>query len=186
MVSVLSLWLAILVAAVFVFILSSVLHMALSYHNTDFKGVPSEDEVRSALRAANIPPGDYVVPYAANNKERGSDEFKAKADEGPVAFMYVLPNGMGNMTSSLVQWFGYCIIVGIFAAYIAGRAVAPGGDYLEVFRFAGCTAFVGYSVALIQNSIWYKKSWTATAKSVFDGLLYALVTAGTFGWLWPA
>jgi hypothetical protein len=186
MVSVPSLWLAILVAAVLVFIVSSILHMALSYHNSDFKGVPSEDKVRSALREAGVPPGDYVIPYAADNKERNTDEFKARADEGPVAFMYVLPNGTGNMTSSLLQWFGYCIIVGIFAAYIASRAVQPGDDYLDVFRFAGCTAFVGYSLALLQNSIWYKKSWSSTLKSVFDGLIYGLVTAGTFGWLWPA
>jgi hypothetical protein len=27
--------------------------------------------------------------------------------------------------------------------------------------------------------------WSATLKNMFDGLLYALVTAGTFGWLWP-
>ncbi len=100
--------------------------------------------------------------------------------------MYVLPNGMGNMTSDLAQWFAYCVVVGIFAAYIAGRAVEPGGDYLEVFRFAGCTAFVGYSLALLQNSIWYKKSWSSTLKSVFDGLIYGLVTGGAFGWLWPS
>ncbi len=186
MVSVLSLWLPILVAAVFVFILSSILHMALKYHNSDFGGVPSEDQVRSSLRGFGIPPGDYVIPYAADNAERNSDEFKAKADEGPVAFVTVLPNGMGNMTSSLIQWFVYCLVVGIFAAYIAGRALGPGDDYLEVFRFAGATAFVGYSLALMQNSIWYKKSWSATLKSMFDGLLYGLVTAGTFGWLWPA
>ena len=126
------------------------------------------------------------IPYAADNKERASDEFRAKADEGPVAFMYLLPNGLGNMTSQLMQWFVYAIVVGVFAAYIAGRAVGPGGDYLEVFRFAGCTAFVGYSLALLQNSIWYKKSWSSTLKSVFDGLIYGLVTGGTFGWLWPA
>jgi hypothetical protein len=89
------------------------------------------------------------------------------------------------MGGSLVQWFIYSIVVGIFAAYIAGRALVPGAHYLEVFRFAGCTAFVGYAVALPQNSIWYKRSWSVTLKSVFDGLVYALMTAGTFGWLWP-
>lgn len=186
MVTVLSLWLPILVAGVFVFIVSSIMHMLLTYHNSDFTGVPAEDEVRSALRQFSIPPGDYFIPYASDNKERNTEEFKAKTEEGPVAVMTVLPNGMGNMTSSLIQWFVYCVIVSVFAAYIAGRAVGPGGDYLEVFRFAGCTAFVGYSLALAQNSIWFKKSWSATLKSMFDGLVYGLVTGGTFGWLWPA
>ncbi|NNE36373.1 MAG: hypothetical protein HKN13_14135 [Rhodothermales bacterium] len=186
MVSVLTLWLPILVAAIIVFIVSSILHMVFSYHNSDFGGVAAEDDVRSALRQFNIPPGDYIIPWAADNKARNSDEFKARADEGPVAYMHVLPNGMGNMTTSLLQWFAYSLIVGIFAAYIAGRALPVGADYLEVFRFAGCTAFVGYSLALLQNSIWYKKSWSATLKSVFDGLIYALCTGGAFGWLWPA
>jgi len=186
MVSILSLWLPILLSAVFVFIVSSILHMVFSYHNSDFGGVPAEEQVRSALREANISPGDYVIPYAPNSKERNTDAFKAKADEGPVAFMTVLPNGMGDMTSSLIQWFVYCVVVGVFSAYIASRALDPGDPYLEVFRFAGCTAFVGYSLALLQNSIWYKKSWSATLKSVADGLIYGLFTGGTFGWLWPS
>ena len=53
------------------------------------------------------------------------------------------------------------------------------------FRFVGCTAFIGYAVALWQNSIWFKRKWSTTAKNTFDGLVYALLTAGTFGWLWP-
>jgi len=31
----------------------------------------------------------------------------------------------------------------------------------------------------------YKRNWGTTLKSVFDGLVYALFTAGAFGWLWP-
>jgi hypothetical protein len=54
-----------------------------------------------------------------------------------------------------------------------------------VFRFAGATAFIGYAAALWQNTIWYKRALSTTLKSTFDGLVYALVTAGTFGWLWP-
>lgn len=42
------------------------------------------------------------------------------------------------------------------------------------------------ALALLQNSIWYKRKWSSTLKSMADGLVYALVTAGTFGWLWPA
>jgi hypothetical protein len=54
-----------------------------------------------------------------------------------------------------------------------------------VFRFAGATAFLGYSMALVQHSIWYKRNWTTTLRSMFDGLIFACLTAGTFGWLWP-
>jgi hypothetical protein len=79
----------------------------------------------------------------------------------------------------------YTIIVSLFAAYVAGRALGPGAHYLAVFRFAGATAFAGYSLALMQNSIWFSRNWGMTLRSMFDGLIYALLTAGTFGWLWP-
>jgi hypothetical protein len=77
-------------------------------------------------------------------------------------------------------------VVSLFAAYIAGRAAGPGTEYLVVFRFAGTTAFVAYGLALWQNSIWYKRSWTTTLKSNLDALIYGMLTGGMFGWLWPA
>ncbi|HVS61866.1 MAG TPA: hypothetical protein VMT85_00045 [Thermoanaerobaculia bacterium] len=182
-VSVVSLWLPILIAAVLVFLTSWVIHMLLPYHRSDFLGLPSEDEVMEALRKYRIPPGDYVMPHAADAKARQSEEFIEKTKQGPIAMLTVM-KGFAIGTS-LLQWFVYCIVVGVFAGYLAGRAVPAGGDYLEVFQFAGTSAFLGYSMALLQNSIWYKRSWGATFKSVFDGLIYALLTAGVFGWLWP-
>lgn len=185
MISIITLWLPILLSAVFVFIASSIIHMLLPYHRSDYGKVTREDEMMDALRPFNIPPGDYVVPRATTSEEMKSEEFKAKADKGPVIFMTVQPNGIPGMAGNLIQWFLYSVIVSIFAAYIAGRALSPGEEYLSVFRFAGATAFAGYSLGLLQNAIWYGRSWSSTLKSVFDGLIYALLTAGTFGWLWP-
>ena len=99
--------------------------------------------------------------------------------------MTVMAGGEINMGAQFVQWFLYSIVIGITAAYISGRALGPGAHYLKVFRFAGATAFYGYSLALWQTSIWYKKSWGTTIRSTIDGLIYALLTAGFFGWLWP-
>ncbi len=186
MVSLTALWLPILLSAAFVFVVSSILHMVLTYHRSDYAGLPAEDQVMDALRPFNLPPGEYVMPHAADPKAMGTPEFAEKVAKGPVAFMTVLPNAMPKMGGQLAQWFLYCLVVGIFAAYISGRALGPDAHYLSVFRFAGATAFVGYSLALLQHSIWYKRAWSTTLKSVFDGLIYALVTAGTFGWLWPS
>jgi hypothetical protein len=99
--------------------------------------------------------------------------------------MTFFPGGSFSMGSSLAQWFGYCLVVGVFAAYVAGRAVPAGSEYLAVYRYVGVTAFLGYAMAQFQQSIWWKRSWATTFKHVFDGLLYALFTAGVFGWLWP-
>jgi hypothetical protein len=188
MVTIASLWLPILLSAAAVFILSSIIHMFLGYHNSDFSRVPNEDEAMDALRKVNIPPGDYVLPHASTSKERNSQEFKDKMNKGPVAFMTVFPSGQMSMGKSLVLWFIYCIIVGIFAAYISTRALSfeQGVNYLPVFKFTGVTAFLGYGLALMQESIWFNKKWSATFKNLFDALIYACFTGGIFGWLWSA
>mgnify|MGYP001028985600 CR=1 FL=1 len=186
MVSIVSLWMPILLSAVIVFVISSIIHMVLTYHRTDFDKVPDEDKVMDEMRKLGIPPGDYLIPCAGSPKEMKTPEFIEKMTKGPVACLTVMKSGPPAMGKSLALWFVYCLVVGIFAAYIAGRALGPGAPYLTVFRFTGCTAFVGYSLALWQNSIWYKRSLKATLKSNFDGLVYALLTAGTFGSLWPA
>ena len=185
MVSVVSLWAPILLSAVIVFIVSSIIHMVLPYHRNDFGAVPNEDEVMDAMRKFNLPPGDYVLPCPQSPEHMKSEAFAEKTKKGPVLFMTVLENGPMAMGSSLVQWFFYSVIVSLFAGYIASRAVGPAAHYLKVFRFVGASAFMGYAFALLQNSIWYKRNWAATCKSVIDGLIYGLVTAGTFGWLWP-
>ena len=112
-------------------------------------------------------------------------EFAAKIKAGPVMMLRIMPVGSMSMGPQLAQWFVYLLVVGLFAAYVAGRALPVGAPYLAVFRFAGVAAFLGYSMALWQMSIWYKRPWMTTLKATIDGLLYALLTAGTFGWLWP-
>jgi len=185
MVTVLSLWIPIVVSAVIVFVASSIMHMVLPYHRSDLKKVPKEDEVMDALRRFNLPPGDYMVPHAGSPEGMKKPEFIEKMKRGPVVLMTVAPGGPPCMGRSLALWFLYSVVVSFFAAYVAGRALGPGAAYLAVFRFAGCAAFMGYSLALLQNSIWYRRHWGTTLKSMFDGLVYGLLTAGTFGWLWP-
>ena len=70
MVSILDLWLPILVAAVLVFIASSIIHMLLKYHQTDFSALPDEEGVMNALRPFGIAPGEYVMPHASTNAEQ--------------------------------------------------------------------------------------------------------------------
>jgi hypothetical protein len=185
MVPIHTLWLPILLSAVFVFLVSWIIHVMLPYHRNDFRKLPTEDEVQEALRKFDIAPGDYLLPCAGTAAAMKDPKYIERMTKGPVVIMTVTKPGPPSMGGSLVLWFIYCVIVGILAAYISGRALEPGAPYLAVFRFAGCTAFTGYSVALLQNSIWYKRNWGATLRSMFDGLIYGLVTAGTLGWLWP-
>jgi len=185
MVTVMSLWLPVLVSAVVVFFVSWLIHMFLKYHSNDFKKMPNEEAVMEALRKFNIPVGEYMVPRCDNMKQMKEPAFLDKLNKGPVFMMTVMPNGPFSMGKSLGAWFVYCAVVSVFAAYITGRAVPAGSAYLEVFRFAGCVAFVGYTLALWQDAIWYKRTSSTVVKHTIDGLIYGLVTGGVFGWMWP-
>lgn len=180
-----ALWLPILLSAVVVFAASSVIHMLLSWHKTDFAKVPDEEKFRQTVGGLAIPPGDYCVPHAGSMEEMKSPEFAAKQEKGPVMMFTVIPSGKVSMAPYLIQWFIYTVVISIFAAYVASRALPPGAPYLRVFQLAGAAAFIAYAAALWPLSIWYRRSWTTTIKSTIDGLVYALLTAGMFGWLWP-
>jgi hypothetical protein len=185
MVTLTSLWLPILLSAVIVFFASFVIHMVLPFHRKDYGKVPSEDDVMAALRQFSIAPGDYFIPCASGPAEMKTPEYKKKVELGPLLIMTVLGKDAYNMGRRLLQWFLFTVVVGMFAACVAGRTLAPGTPYIQVFRIAGTVAFAGYALGLWQNSIWYSKKWSTTLKSTFDGLVYALLTAGVFGWLWP-
>lgn len=183
MATLVALWLPILVSAVFVFVASSIIHMALPIHKGDYGGMPDEDRVLDALRAS-VKPGQYRFPYASSMKECGTPEMKAKFARGPVGTIVIM-NGM-NMGKALGQWFVFCLVIGVFVAYVTSLALPFGADYMRVFRIAGTVAVIAHAFSSVNDSIWKGVSWGTTLRFAFDGLVYGLVTAGTFGWLWPA
>jgi len=180
-----SLWLPILLSAVFVFVASSIIHMVLGYHRHDFKTLPKEDAVMDALRSFSIPAGDYMMPRPGSPAAMKDPAFVAKRQKGPVAIFTIMPGGDFSMGAQLAQWFIYCVVVSLFAAYIASRALPPGAEYLRVSQFASATAFAAYALGQWPQTIWYKKSMAATIRNTLDSLLYAFLTGGTLGWLWP-
>ncbi len=185
MVAITALWLPILLSAVIVFIASSIIHMVLTYHRTDYGKLPNENRVLDALRGENLAPGPYLFPHAGTMKNMGTPEMQEKYKRGPVGLLTVLPSGAPTMTKSLVQWFVFSVVVGVFVAYVAGRTLGPGAGYLPVFRVAGTVAFLTYAGSRAVDSIWAGLPWSNTVKNTVDGIVYGLLTAGVFGWLWP-
>jgi hypothetical protein len=175
----------IVLSAVLVFVASSIIHMASPWHKSDFPRLGNEDQVMSALRPLQIPPGDYFVPRPASREDMKSPAFLEKVKEGPMVVFTVMPPGPMAMGRNLAQWFGYCVIVSIFSGYLAGRALPHGADTGRVWQFTSAAAFAAYALALWQMSIWYRRSWAITMKATVDGLIYGLLTAAAFGWLWP-
>ena len=179
-----ALWLPIVLSAVIVFVASSIMHMVFPYHQSDYQKLPDEDKALGALRGMSLKPGAYFFPHC-NHKNMKSPEVVEKFKQGPVGMMIIRPSGMPVMGKFLVQWFVYCLLVGLFVAYLTGHTVTPGTPYLAVFRVAGTAGFLAYGVGHLSDGIWKGNPWGATLKEVFDGLVYGLLTAGTFGWLWP-
>jgi hypothetical protein len=180
-----SLLLPIAVSAVLVFIASSLIHMVLPYHRSDYGRVPSEDEAMEALRRFSIAPGVYVMPAPGSAAEERSPEYIAKRAKGPIAMLTVFKPGPPELGMQLGLWFVYTLVVSVFVAYVTGLALGPDASYRSVFRIASTVAFMGYALSLPQFSIWFGRPWSITLKSVFDGLIYGLLTGGAFGWLWP-
>jgi hypothetical protein len=183
MVPILSLWLPILVASVLVFVASSIIHMVLKYHANDYRPVPDEPAAATALRP--LEPGQYAIPHASSVKEMKDPAYEEKVQRGPVALITIRERGSTGLGVSLAAWFLFALIVSIVAGYVAGRAMGPGADYKAVFRFAGTAAFIAYGLGHWTESIWYGRPWSTTLKNTLDGAIYAALTAGVFGWLWP-
>jgi hypothetical protein len=184
MVPLTALLLPILLSAIFVFVASSLIHMVLKYNQSDYRQLPEEDKLLAALRPAGLQRGLYIFPFTTH-KDMKSPAMQEKYKQGPVGMLTVFPSGPPAMGKFLGLWFGYCLLIGFFVAYLTGRTVAPGAHYPGVFRVAGTVAFMSYGLGPLVNAIWKGQAWSMVLKESFDGLIYALLTAGTFGWLWP-
>jgi hypothetical protein len=184
MVPLTALWLPILLSAVLVFIASSIIHMALGYHRSDYKQLPDEDKLLPLLRGANLQRGLYVFPFCTH-KDMKSAAMQEKYRQGPVGMLTILPSGPPAMAKFLGGWFVFCIVVSLFVAYLAGHTLPLGARHRAVFRVAGTAPFLAYALGNVVNSIWKGQQWSMTIKEVFDGFVYSVLTAGTFSWLWP-
>ena len=185
MISLLSLWMPIVLSAIVLFLASWLLHMILGHHRTDLRGLPHEDAVLDALRAAHIERGDYMAPHAASPSQMRTPEFRQRKRRGPTVLLTITRGGEPDLGKPLLQWFIYLLVVMLIAAYVASRTLALDAPYLAVFRVVGTVAFMALAMGQPQQSIWWQRNWRATVKHMLDGLVYALLAAGVFGWLWP-
>lgn len=145
MVPISALWLPIVLSAVIVFVARSIMHHVLKYHQSDCKRLPDEAKVLAGLRDAGLTRGLYMFPYTTH-KEIKSPEMLEKFKQGPVGMMTVRESGVPAMGKFLAMGFVYCLVIGLFVAYLTGRTLAPGTPYLAVHRVAGTAAFMAYGL----------------------------------------
>ena len=158
MVPLTALWLPIILAAGIVFFASFVMHMLLPYHHGDYKRLPDEEKVTAAIREAGVTRGLYMFPHITH-AEMKSEATKAKLEKGPVGTLNLRQSGPIVMGKFLAQWFGFCLIISFFTAYLTGHTVPVGANYLVVFRVAGTAAFMAYGLGNLANGIWKGQPW---------------------------
>ncbi|MCE2422276.1 MAG: hypothetical protein J4G03_03055 [Gemmatimonadetes bacterium] len=179
-------WLPILVSTILMFVASWIVHTVLRHHKNDYRKLGDEDEVMSALRNFGLKPGNYVMPYAGSMEAMRSEEYAAKCEKGPMAMMTIMNPGRG-MGRSLGEWFVFMLVTTTITACIADSVLADGNpQYMEVFKLVGWVMFMCHGMGQATRSIWFHQEWSTTFKNMFDAAIYALLTAGTFGWLWPS
>jgi hypothetical protein len=179
--TIMSLWLPIIVSAVAVFVAGAVIWMAMPWHKNEWQKTPDEEAVRAALKGCGA--GMYTVPNCPDQAQFKNPEMQKKFIEGPQAFITVVPSGLPRMGGKLAMMFAYNVVVAVVCAYMVSRTLAPGADYLAVFRISGNVAFIAYGMAYVQESIWFGRRWSSTAMTFLDALIYGLLTGGVFGWL---
>jgi len=182
----LSLWLPILLSAVVVFVISSLIHMVLKWHASDYNGLANEDAVREALRAGNPAPGRYVMPHCKEMKDMASEAMIKKYQEGPVAHFTVLPNGTPSMGKYLGLWFLWSLAIAVVAAYLASRLI-PMDHALacSAAKLVFAVTFIAHGFGTVTESIWMGRPWSTSAKHLLDAALYGLGSGLVFCWLWP-
>ena len=177
------LWLPILLSAAAVFILSALFHTVVPFHHREWSGLKGEAAVLDALGASAPAPGLYSIPFTTMAGMKDPEWLK-RMERGPVGFLTVLPNGMRPMGPMLLQSFLHNLLVAVFVAYVAQHTIAAGADYLTVFRVTGTITFMAYALGQIPDSVWFGRPWKSYGLIAMDGIVYALVTAGIFGWRW--
>lgn len=179
--TIMTLWLPIIVSAVVTFIAGAVIWMAMPWHKGEWQQTPDEEAVRAALK--DCPPGMYTVPNCNDRAKFDSPEMQKKFVDGPQGYITIMPSGVPKMGGKLVMMFGYNLVVAVTCAYMVSRTLAPGADYLMLFRVSGTVAFIAYGMAYVQESVWFGRRWASTGKTFLDALIYSLLTGAVFGWL---
>ena len=187
MITISMLWLPIVLSAVAVFIASSVMWMLAPHHKGDWRGFSNEAAVADALRAGGAAPGQYMLPHHGYDRNAmKSPEFQQKLTTGPVAYVTVGPNGPPPMAVNMIWTFLVTLFVSLVVGYIGHWTLRQGIDSGRIWRVIGASALLGYTTGGLANAIWFQTPRSTMAKNIFDGIVYAAITAAIFCWLWPA
>lgn len=177
--------LPIIAAAIAVFIASSLIHMVFKWHNSEYRPLPNEDEVRRVLGSANLTPGLYTTPHCTDMKDMQAEAVQQKFRDGPVALITMRKPGAPTMGKYLLQWFLLNVVIAALGAMLALQAYGLTGNAHQAGHFIGIFTMIAYACGSVQESIWMGRPWSATLKNLLDAFIYGFVSALVFWQLWP-
>lgn len=185
MVPLTALWLPILLTGVVVFMVSAMVWMVMPHHKADFARADDEDALMDAVRDSVGGPGMYMFPWAPDS-EQTSEGYRERLLGGPVGILRVRDSqSVLDMKPAMAKSILLHLVVAAFVAYLASITLEQGATYMSVFKVTGVAAFMAHGFIGFQESIWFGLPGKVAFKHALDGLVYALLTGGIFGWLWP-
>jgi hypothetical protein len=186
----LSLWLPIVLSAVAVWIVSTVFGLPFLHHKNDWigMGLSDEDALMEFLRTrgGGIKPGNYLFPDFRTREAMESERVKNALERGPVGHLSVWqpPLGMGGkLAGTLIVYLVVSTLIAYLASITLPRTAET--DFARVFRVVGTAGILAYSFAFIPNAIWFGAYMRTIVASIFDGVVFALITGAIFAWRWP-
>ncbi|MEJ2237250.1 MAG: hypothetical protein P8X82_03055 [Gemmatimonadales bacterium] len=174
MVTIASLWLAILLSAIVVMIASFLVWAVLPYHKSDYKALPDEKAVREAFSALSLPPGQYNLPHMSSREEILRPEVRLRFEAEPTGFITIVPRGLPSMGKGVLYSWLYYLSVTVVIAFLVSGTVPADASYVTVFRVTGTIAWLAFAAGGVPSAIWFGRPWKDVGKQVLDAFMSSL------------
>lgn len=200
------LWLPILVSGVCVWFASALAWMAVGHHKKDRDAIPGggagEQEFMETITRMKIGPGNYGFPDFCQHdhlpRRERMEALKTLYDRRPMGLLRVW--GEMNMGVNMLLTFLFYLFTSAVIGYLAwaalplpanmpflpGERAASGASmFWKVFQITGTAGILAYCFASFPSDLWFQKKRRAILMDWLDGVVFGLITAAVFAWLWP-
>jgi hypothetical protein len=179
-----TLWLPVLLSAAAIWVISTIVGMALPHHKQDWIGIPDEDGFMDYIRRSGIKPGNYLFPDFRSREALKSEKVEKALKEGPVGHLSVWQTPV-TMGGKMGATFIVYLVVSTLIAYLTRVALPGAADFARVFQIAGTAGILAYCFSFIPNAVWFGAYKRTIIASVIDGIFFGLITGAIFAWRWP-
>jgi hypothetical protein len=178
-----TLWLPVLLSAAAIWVISTIVGMALPHHKQDWIGIPDEDGFMDYIRRSGIKPGNYLFPDFRSREALKSEKVETALKAGPVGHLSVW-NTPVTMGGKMVATFIVYLVVSILIAYLTRVALPGAAPFAKVFQVAATAGVLAYCFASIPNALWFGAYKRTIVASIIDGIVFGLITGAIFACLW--